>query len=63
MRRAAAGLGNRAHQPRAVNFAGLELQSRRQHAYHLDAELRARQIDRIGGDIACLQPLQNMLQA
>ena len=63
MRGAAAGLGNRAGQSGADNFAGLQLQPRRQHANHRDKELRARQINRVDGNIAGLQPFQNMLEA
>ena len=63
MHGATAGLGNHAGQSRADNVAGLKLQSRRQHANHRDKELRARQVNRIGGNIAGLQPFQNMPEA
>ena len=60
---ATAGLGDHAGQARADNFAGLELQPRRQYANHRDKELRARQVNRVDRNIAGLQPFQNMLKA
>lgn len=41
-------LVDHASQSRADNRTGLKLQHRRQHADDRDAELRARQIDRVG---------------
>ena len=60
---AAASLGDHAGQSRADNFAGLKLQPRRQHANHRDKKLRTRQINRIDGNIARLQPFHNILEA
>lgn len=57
---ATAGLGDHAGQSRTDNVAGLKLQSRRQYANHRHEKLRARQVNRIDGDIAGLQPFQNM---